>query len=198
MKLTTSPFSAITSALGGLTKCAAIAAPVFVISLAPSFAQEPSQSHLESAKAAISATGTSAPLDNILPIMADQAKTQMISGRPDIAATISDIVDNATIALAPRRGDLENEVAAIYAKVFTEEELKAIADFYLSDAGKKLLSEAPIIERQIKQASQTWGSGVRRDLSQAIGEKMRELEKIAAEKTAAEKPAEKPVEKPAE
>lgn len=189
MKLTTSPFSFITRALGGLAKCMAIAAPMFVISFVPSQAQEPAQSHLIAAKAAISATGTSAPLDNILPIMAEQAKTQLISSRPDIAAVISDIVDNATIALAPRRGDLENEVASIYVKVFTEEELKEIAEFYLSGAGKKLLAEAPIIERQIKQASQTWGSGVRRDLSQAIGEKMRELDKMAAEKPA-EKPAE--------
>ncbi|MBL4890751.1 MAG: DUF2059 domain-containing protein [Rhizobiaceae bacterium] len=184
MKLTTSPFSATTSALGGLAKCLAIAAPVFVISLVPSTAQETSQSHLNAAKSAISATGTSAPLDNILPIMAEQAKSQLISGRPDIAATISDVVDDATIALAPRRGDLENEVAAIYAKIFTEVELTEISDFYRSDAGKKLLAEAPIMERQIKQASQTWGSGVRRDLSQAIGEKLREFDKKTAEKPA--------------
>lgn len=184
MNLTTSPYSAIANALGGLAKCVAIAVPVFVISLAPSAAQEPSQSHLDAAKAAISSTGTSAPLDNILPIMAEQAKSQLISGRPDIAAAISDIVDDATIALAPRRGDLENEVAAIYAKVFSEEELMAIAEFYRSGAGKKLLAEAPIIERQIKQASQTWGSGVRRDLSQAIGEKLREFDKKATEKPA--------------
>ncbi|MFK5977313.1 MAG: DUF2059 domain-containing protein [Rhizobiaceae bacterium] len=189
MKLTISPFSDISGALSGLAKCVAIAAPVLLISLASSNAQESSQSHLDAAKAAISATGTSAPLDNILPVMAEQAKSQLISRRPDIAATISDIVDDASIALAPRRGDLENEVAAIYAKVFSEEELKAIADFYGSDTGKKLLSEAPIIERQIKEASQTWGSGLRRDLSQAIGTKLREFD----EKTA-KKPAEQPTE----
>lgn len=194
MKLTTSPISAMTSALGGLAKCVAIAAPVFVISLAPSVAQEPSQSHLDAARAAISSTGTSAPLDNILPAMAEQAKSQLISGRPDIAATISDIVDGAAIALASRRGDLESEVAIIYTRVFTETELQEISAFYLSAAGKKLLAEAPIMERQIKQASQTWASGVRRDLSQTIGKKLRELDKLEAEKKATEKPAEKPAE----
>ena len=193
MKLSTSPIGAISGALGGLAKCVAISAPVLLMSLAPSQAQEPSKSHLDAAKSAISSTGTSAPLDNILPIMAEQAKSQLISSRPDIAATISDVVDNATIALAPRRGDLENGVAAIYAKIFTEEELKLISEFYGSDTGKKLLAEAPIIERQIKQASQTWGLGVRRDMTQAVGEKLREIDKMAAEE-AAKKPAEKPAE----
>lgn len=181
MKPSNSSFCAMFGVLGGAAKSAAIAVPVLMISVTMPTAQEVSQSHIDAAKAAIASTGTSTPLDNILPVMAERAKAQLISSRPDMSSAISDIVDEATIELAPRRGDLENEVAMIYSKVFTEEQLKAIAEFYLSEAGKKLLAEAPLIERQIKQASSTWGAGVQRDLSQAIGKKLKTLDEKAAE-----------------
>lgn len=187
MKLSTSSHGA-SVALGPLfgmfariAKCTAIAAPVLMISIAGSSAQEASKSHLDAAKSAINASRATAPLDAILPNLAIRVKSTLIGARPDISDAISDAVDNAAIKLAARRGDLENEVASIYVKVFTEEELKAIAGFFSSDAGKKLLSDGPIIERQIKESSRTWSAGIQRDLSQAVRKTLKEMEKKPAE-----------------
>jgi hypothetical protein len=81
------------------------------------------------------------PYDNILPAAAEAAQ-----GAADLQQYRSrsrDFPDRRrqAIALVSRRGDLENEAARVYASAFSEDELKAIAEFYNTEAGKKLLSE---------------------------------------------------------
>ena len=72
----------------------------------------------------------------------------------------------------PRRTDLEKEAALAYARVFSEEDLNAIAAFYNSEAGKKLLSDGPIVTRELFKAADIWQRGVARDLAQSVGAKL--------------------------
>ena len=137
-------------------------------------AQDYSESHLDAAKKVMEASGATTQLDVILPEMAQAAKTGLISTRPDKEVEISETVDNTAIELAPRRGDLENEIAQVYAKLFTEKELNAIYEFYNSDAGKKLLSESPILFREIDKAAKVWRVGLGRDLQEAVRTKLKE------------------------
>jgi len=137
-------------------------------------AQELTPSHIKASKSALAASGATDQFDRILPAIANKVKSDIIAARPDLADPVSVIVDEETLKLAPRRGDLENESAAIYGRVFTEEELKEIQKFYSSSAGQKLLKEAPVITRELNKASKIWGSGILRDLNQAVDKKMKE------------------------
>lgn len=137
-------------------------------------AQEATESHLTAAKQAMQATGATSRLDGILLEVASFTKAGLIATRPDIEAQITQLVDEAAISLAPRRGPLENEVAEIYAKIFTEQELNTIAEFFGSEAGKKFLSETPFLFRQVDEASKVWRTGITRDLSRLVQEKLRE------------------------
>ncbi len=137
-------------------------------------AQEATESHLNAAKRAITATRSTDRLDIILPQMAEEAKAELIRNRPDEEAQLTVLVDEAALTFASRRGDLENEVAQVFAKVFTEAELVSIADFYESEAGKKFLSESPIVVREMTEASRIWAGGVQRDLQVLIQEKLKE------------------------
>lgn len=181
MKLSTSTHNrsgAMGAMFGGFARmamCSAVAIPALMITISGASAQETTKPHLDAARAAIDASRVSAPLDGILPQAAITTKSTIIAARPDMADIISDVVDDVAIALASRRGDLENEVALIYTRVFSQEELTSIATFYASEAGKKLLTEAPIIERQIKEASRTWSAGIRRDLNLNVRKKLSEL-----------------------
>ena len=78
------------------------------------------------------------------------------------------------ISLASRRGDLEKEAAAIYAKTFTEEELTTIADFYKSGAGLKLLENGPLVTRELLKAAEIWSNGIQRDMAQQVATKLHE------------------------
>lgn len=127
-------------------------------------AQEVSDEQLKAARAAVTSIGATAAFDNILPGLAERLKAGLIQDSPNYQDAISSTVDAQALALAPRRGDLEKEAALIYAKTFTVDELKTIADFYNSDVGKKLLRDGPVALREMGKAADIWGQGIARDL----------------------------------
>ena len=122
----------------------------------------------------MAASKTTVALDNILPGMAETVKKQLIANRPDEADHISEVVDDVAISLAHRRGDLEDEVARAFARIFTIDELTAIKTFYDSDAGKKLIAETPVVNRSIDQAARVWTNGIQRDMQQQVRDKLNE------------------------
>ncbi|MFZ1816165.1 MAG: DUF2059 domain-containing protein [Rhizobiaceae bacterium] len=158
--------------LAGLRIATGIALGALVFTSAQ--AQEITPEHLHAAKAALAASESTSSMDGILPSIGEKAKEQLITNRPDAAEQISQIVDESTIALASRRGDLEEEVARIYARVFTQDELKVIEDFYKTEAGRKLIRETPVIARSMDQAARVWSTGLQRDLGQEVGKRLKE------------------------
>lgn len=135
-------------------------------------AQDVTEDQIKAARAAITAIGATNGFDNILPGLAVRTKGILVQSSPNHEAEINTVVDEQALALAPRRADLEREAATIYAKTFTQEELKAIADFYNSPVGKKLLSDGPIATREVAKAAQIWAVGIDRDLKEESGKKL--------------------------
>jgi hypothetical protein len=131
-------------------------------------AQEIADSHLEAARSAITAIKATDQFDSILPQAAQALKSELIQKNPDLQNIIIATVDEKALELAGRRADLEREAALAYARVFSEEELSEIAEFYGSPTGQKLISEGPIVTRQVIQAADIWQRGVARDLAQSV------------------------------
>ncbi len=138
--------------------------------------QEISESHLKAARAAVAAIRATDQFDDILLNAATQIKSELIANRPDMEAQISDLVDDAALKLAPRRADLETEVARIYARLFSEDELNQISSFYTSEAGKKLLDQGPEATRNMLRAAEVWSRGIVRDLRQAAFDGFRQMD----------------------
>ena len=165
-------------AVGAVSAALAVALLAFA---APAMAEDPiSDSHLKAARAAVSAIHATEEFDKILPQAAVSLKKTLIEKNPDLQEIIIKTVDEEALALAPRRADLEKEAAMAYAKVFSEDDLNAIATFYASDSGKKLLADGPIVTRQLFSAADIWGRGVGRDLSQNVGAKLAAIIKSQA------------------
>jgi hypothetical protein len=153
---------------------AAGAAVLLAVSVVPSHADDISATHLQAARDAISAIHATDAFDRILPAAAQALKGQLIQKDPNYQEDIIAIVDKQTLALAQRRADLETESATDYAKAFTEDELKAIAVFYSSPAGKKLLEKGPQVTAEIGRAAVIWQRGIARDLAEAVAKEMAE------------------------
>jgi len=134
------------------------------LSAVPAMAQDVSPSHLAAAREAVDALDTTEQFDQILLNAATQIKAELIVNNPNLQTEISDMVDESAIALAPRRGALENEVARIYAKLFTEQELREVSQFYKSEAGRKLIQQGPQASREMLSAADVWSNGIVRDL----------------------------------
>ncbi len=156
---------------GGLYAVVALAG----LTGAPALAQEISASHLAAAREAVDAIDTTEQFDQILLNAATQIKAELIVNNPDLQSKISEMVDDSAIALAPRRGDLENEVARIYAKMFTEQELREISQFYGSEAGRKLIKQGPQASREMMAAADVWSNGIVRDLRESAQQGMNKL-----------------------
>ena len=90
-------------------------------------AQEVTDEQIKTARSAIDAIGATSSFDNILPSLAMRVKSTFVQASPNHEAEINAVVDEQALSLAPRRADLEKEAATIYAKTFTQDELKAIA-----------------------------------------------------------------------
>lgn len=150
----------------------AIAAAVFVAFASSASAQEISESHLKAARAAVDAINATDFYDDILPNAAAALKRELIQKNPDLTSDITSIVDSKALEMAGRRSDLEREAAMAYAKLLSEEDLTAIANFYNSPAGINLLKEGPIVTREVDKAAQIWQNGVARDLAEAVANEM--------------------------
>lgn len=148
----------------GLFGLAALGMVAGAVTGTPVRAQEATPAHLAAARSAVEAINATDQFDNILMNAATQIKADLIGNNPDIQVAISDMVDEQAIALAPRRSALEGEVARVYAKYFTEQELKDIAAFYSSEAGKKLIAQGPVASREVLVAADVWSNGIVRDL----------------------------------
>ena len=135
-------------------------------------AQDVTEEQIKTARAAIDAIGATSSFDNILPGLAVRVKSTFVQASPNHESEINAVVDEQALALAPRRADLENEAATIYAKTFTQDELKSIADFYNSPVGKKLLADGPIATREVMKAAEIWAAGIDRDLRTESGKKL--------------------------
>jgi hypothetical protein len=161
--------------IAGLGRFAAATIVLSGIAFGSAGAQEVTDEQIKAARAAITALGITNQFDGILPNLAEQLKSTMIQANPDLQEAISSSVDAQALALAPRRADLEREAAVTYAKAFSVDELKAIADFYNSPAGKKLLKDGPIATRELYKAADIWSQGVSRDLANQSASALQKL-----------------------
>jgi hypothetical protein len=152
---------------------AVLAASVIVATASPLFAQEISDAHLEAARGAVDAINATDMFDGILPAAAAALKSTLIEKNPDLQKLITETVDREAIEMAGRRTDLEKEAGLAYARVFSAEDLNAIAAFYNSPTGKKLLADGPIVTREVTKAADIWQRGIVRDLAEVVGKELK-------------------------
>ena len=162
-----------------LGRLAAAAIVVAGLGATSALADDASPEHIKAARATIAAVGATTNFDSILQTIAGQLKEQLIQATPNYETVITEIVDEKAIEIAKRRADLEQEAAKVYAQTFSVEELNAITTFYTSPAGKKLLENGPIAQRELAKAADIWATGISRDLSKAATDAINT--KLAAE-----------------
>jgi hypothetical protein len=158
-----SPFS-LMSFIGRFVRAAfagmVITAAPLAFAPAQAQAQEISPSHLAIAIEVVKSAKASRGFDNVLPILAEQVENRLIRVRPDLHNQITDAVEAVALKLASRRADLDADVARIWAKAFTEDELKTIATFYQSAAGQKFADVGPKVVADSFKAVDQWSSRV--------------------------------------
>jgi hypothetical protein len=143
-----------------LNRLALIAALTFgwVALAGPVRAQAPSPGAFAAAKELVALKGGGAMFDPLIPGVIESAKNQFLPTNPNLSGPLTEVANQLHKEYAPRRAELLDLVAKIYAQHFTEAELKDIVAFYKTPAGKKMLTQEPIAINQSLTAAQDWAN----------------------------------------
>ena len=106
-------------------------------------AQQPSAAAMSTAKELIAVAGATSLFSPLIAGVVEQAKVLYLQQDPSLAKDLNEISAQLRTELQSRFSELNDEVARLYAKSFSEQELKEILTFYKTPAGKKLLTEQP-------------------------------------------------------
>jgi uncharacterized protein len=122
-----------------------------------SSAQAPDKARLAAAKQMMGMAGSAAQFDQVMPLMSQQMSQAFKNLAPGSATEIDDVFRQLVPRFVARKGELLDQIAALYATEMTLDELNAIVAFYKSPAGEKFASVQPKILRESMALGQRWG-----------------------------------------
>jgi hypothetical protein len=119
----------------------------------PAAAQQPSPSAVATAKELLVAKGATAMFDPVVPGMIENTKNTFLPSNPGLFKDFNEVATKLRAELAPRREEVIDRIAQVYAQRFSEPEMKEIIAFYKSPTGKKFAAEEPVaIDQGLRQA----------------------------------------------
>jgi hypothetical protein len=137
----------------------------FVIALmlpatTPAVAQEPTPNQVTLARSLVAASGMSRSLDLMLPQLQDQLTRMVTRTRPEILKDVSEALNQLKPELEQRHEELIVNVAKVFAKHMSEQEMKDCVAFFTSPSGKKYVSSQPVVVDEIAVAIDGWQRSV--------------------------------------
>ena len=136
-------------------------------------AQQPSAASIATAKELIAATGATAVFNPLVAGVVEQAKVLFLQQNPALGKDLNEVAAKIRTDLQPRFVEITNEVALLYAKHFTEQELKEILAFYKTPAGQKLLKNQPQVIDSSMQFAQNWANKLSDEVIAKIRDEMK-------------------------
>jgi hypothetical protein len=133
---------------------------------------ELTESHLAAAKKVAVATRILEPFNDILPLLAEQARTAFIQSDPARAEEIIEVTQDVAIKLAAKRSELNDQVYRVWAHSFTEDELNQLADFYNTELGEKLTKTVPSITQFSISVAREWQDKISTEMVTMVQEEL--------------------------
>jgi hypothetical protein len=136
-------------------------------------AQQPPAAAVATAKELIAATGATAMFNPLIPGVVEQAKLLYLQQDPALAPDLNVVAAKIRNDLQPRFAEITDEVAVLYAKNFSEQELKEILAFYKTPTGQKLLKTQPTIISSSMDFARNWANTLSEQVVAKIREEMK-------------------------
>jgi len=144
--------------LNRLALIGALALGCIVMAGAARAQQAPSPAALAAAKELVALKGGVVMFDPLIPGVIESAKNQLVPTNPQLAKPLNDVAAQLHKDYAAKRAEILDLVTQIYAKHFTEQELKDIVAFYKTPAGKKMIAQEPAAIKETLDAAQVWAN----------------------------------------
>jgi uncharacterized protein len=154
---------------------AAILAVTFILG-GPAAAQSVSPEAVAAARELVLVMRASEQFKTILPLIMRQLKPAIVQGRPEVERDFDAMMpvlqemmnaQNETIA------KLVDDIAMIYARNFTVDEMRRVTAFYREPVGQKFLDKMPVITQESMSAGQEFGRAIALELRKRMVEELR-------------------------
>jgi hypothetical protein len=154
-----------------LARGARAAAIVFTMAMFTGLAsaEEPTPAAVAVAKELIVLKGSTQLWDAVVPGVIEQVKAVFMQTNPALGKELNDVAAQLRTEYAPRASQLVDQVAQLYARTFTEQELKDALAFYKSPLGRKIVNEEPKVLDDGFRRIQQWAN----KFSEEVMSKMR-------------------------
>jgi len=136
----------------------ALAAAVLCLAASAAQAQTPSAGAVATARELLAVKGGTALFEPVIPGVVETTKNNLLPTNPGLSKDLNEVSAQLRKEFDSKKAELDYEVAIIYAKHFTEQELKELVAFYKSPLGQKMLKEEPLAVDQSMKRAQDWSS----------------------------------------
>jgi hypothetical protein len=128
----------------------------------------PDAERIAAAKELMEASGSADQFDQVMPMMMSRLSQSFEAMRPEKADEIRKVMTEGMKRFTARKHELLEQIAGIYARTMSLEDLKAITAFYQSPAGTRFRQAMPSIAQQSMLAGQKWGSQIGAQIEQEM------------------------------
>jgi hypothetical protein len=146
---------------------------MLAVGLGTTRAQTPDRARHEAAKQLMVHSGAVKQFDAAIPLILEQMSRSFMSVAPDKGKEIREVFDQLVPRFLERKGELIDQIAALYAAELTLQELNAIIAFYKSPAGLKFAGLQPKIVRESMVLGQSWGQRIGAEIEQQARQELR-------------------------
>jgi uncharacterized protein len=127
-------------------------------------AQTPTAGAVAAARELIQAKGGGAMFEPVIPGVVESTKNNLLPTNPNLSRELNEVSAQLRREYEAKKAELVYEVAIVYAKHFSEQELKDLVVFYRSPLGQKMLKEEPVALDESLKRAQDWSI----DFSEAV------------------------------
>jgi hypothetical protein len=119
-------------------------------------AKPPSAAAIGYAKDILASKNVSTIYQGAVPGLVQRTKDVLLQSNLNYQKDLNEVAVQVAKDLAGREKEIGEEMARIYATVFTEQELKELAAFYKSPLGTKVIAQEPVAFNQARQYMDQW------------------------------------------
>jgi uncharacterized protein len=134
----------------------ALAAAVWCLAAAAASAQTPTAGAVAAARELLAVKGGTLIFEPVIPGVIETTKNNLLPTNPNLSRDLNEVSLQLRKEYEGKKAELVYEVAIIYAKHFTEQELKDLVTFYKTPLGQKMIKEEPVAVDQSLKRAQDW------------------------------------------
>ena len=136
-------------------------------------AAEVEPARLAAARDLLQATNTDAQFATVIPMMFGQLKQSMPTANPKMQQELDQVFEEVQKQFIERRSEVLDQIAVLYARKFTADEMKSLADFYRSPIGQKFIVAVPELTAEAMKMGNVWGRRIGVDAERKVREEMK-------------------------